>query len=113
MRNRNRQINVRLSEPEFEKLKRSAEKSNLPVSVYLRSLIEGNSPKENPPLAYHQLMDRLERVGDQLKALFHLIFLSRKCDAVDAGILEKNMTEYRKLLLEVQAAVLLPEKAKK
>ena len=108
MRNRDHQINIRLSQSEFTRLNRNAERANLSVSAYLRSLIEGNSPKENPPLAYHQLMDRLERISDQ----FNVAHPSQKTESVDNNFLEQNMLEYRKLLLEIQAAVLLPEKTK-
>lgn len=109
MRNRDRQINIRLSEPEFNRLIHNAEKANLSVSTYLRSLIEGNSPKENPPLAYYQLMNKLEWINDQFKDCY-CTHLSGRDDSSD--LLDKNMLEYRKLLLEIQAAVLLPEKIK-
>lgn len=107
MRNRDHQINIRLSAPEINKLTHNAKKANLSVSAYLRSLIEGNSPKENPPLAYYQLMDRLEKINGQFQLFTDL---SRKDESLN--VLDKNMLEYRKLLLEIQAAVLLPEKVK-
>ena len=106
MRNRDHQINIRLSASELNRLVHNAKIANLSISTYLRSLIEGNSPKENPPLAYYQLMDRLEKISDQFKFQNDL---ARENDS--AEFLNKNMLEYRKLLLEIQAAVLLPEKS--
>ena len=60
MRKRNTQLNIRLTEAEMQKLKQNAAKAKYPVSNYVRALINGNSPKECPPIEYHLMMDDLE-----------------------------------------------------
>ena len=113
MRNRTVQLNIRLTEEENQKLQRSMEKSKLSASAYVRSLISGHSPKECPTLEFHELTERLRHISTQLTSIFHLIHLTRQFDKVDVGLLENEMTQYRQILLTIQAAVLLPEDTKK
>ena len=69
MRKRNTQLNIRLTKEELQRLKESAAKANYSVSNYLRTLINGVSPKECPPIEYHKLMDILEKTIDYLEQL--------------------------------------------
>lgn len=112
MKNRSLQLNIRLSEAEHDKLMQSIEKSKLSASAYVRSLIQGHSPKECPPLEYHELITQLQSVSMRLTSLFHLLHITRQFDKNDAGILEKEMTQYKQILLAIQATVLLPEESK-
>ena len=109
MRNRSLQLNIRLSEAEHDKLMRSIEKSKLSTSAYVRSLIQGHSPKECPPLEYHELITQLQNVSTRLTSLFHLLHITRQFDKNDMRLLEKEMTQYKQMLLSIQTAVLLPE----
>jgi hypothetical protein len=76
----------------------------------MRSLIDGNAPKECPPLEYHELMQKLQSISVQITSIFHLIRITRQFDKTDVGILEKEMMEYKQILLAIQAAILLPNK---
>jgi hypothetical protein len=109
MRYRSVQLNIRLTEEEHKKLLRSMEKSKLSASTYVRSLITGHSPKECPPLEFHELISQLQSVSTQLKTIFHLICIMKKLDESDIGLLEKEMAKYQQILLTIQAAVLLPD----
>jgi hypothetical protein len=111
MRNRTVQLNIRLTEAEHEKLMHSAEKAKFTTSSYIRSLIDGNAPKECPPMEYHELIQKLQGISTQLTSIFHLIKLTRCFDETNAALLEKEMSQYRQILLAIQAAVLLPDKA--
>ncbi len=113
MRNRSVPLNIRLTEEEHQKLLRSMENSKMSASAYVRSLIGGHSPKECPPLEFHELMNQLHHVSMQLTSIFHLIRITKRLDETDVGLLEKEMTQYKQLLLAIQAAVLLPEDVKK
>ena len=108
MKNRSLQLNIRLSEAEHDKLMSSIEKSKLSASAYVRSLIQDHSPKECPPLEYHELIKQLHNVSMQLTSIFHLIHITRQFDKIDFGLLEKEMTQYKQILLAIQAAILLP-----
>lgn len=113
MRNRSVPLNIRLTEDEHQKLLRSMEKSRLSASAYVRSLITGNSPKECPPLEFHELITKLQNVSIQLKSIFHLIHIMKKSDETDISLLGKEMAKYQQILLTIQAAVLLPEDVEK
>lgn len=103
MRNRSVQLNIRLTEDEHQKLLRSMEKSKLSASSYVRSLITGHSPKECPPLEFHELIAQLHNVSQQLKSIFHMIHIMKRFDETDVGILEKRMDQYKQILLTIQA----------
>ena len=111
MRNKTLQLNIRLSQTEHEKLISSAEIAQLTISAYMRSLIDGNAPKKCPPLEYHELIRELQGISTRLVSIFHLIKITRCFDEANSSLLEKEMAQYRQILLEVQAAVLLPDKA--
>lgn len=111
MRNKSIQLNIRLSHAEHEKLKHDTEKTKLTTSSYIRSLISGNAPKECPPLEYYELTQELQGISARLTSILHLIKATRCIDETNTAILEKEMTQYRQILLEIQAAVLLPDKA--
>jgi hypothetical protein len=113
MRNRSVPLNIRLTEEEHQQLLHSMEKSKLSASAYVRSLITGHSPKECPPLEFHELTNQLQHVSMQLTSIFHLIRITKQFDETDVGILEKEMMQYRQILLAIQAAVLLPEEVGK
>lgn len=113
MRNRSVHLNIRLTEEEHQKLQRSMKKSKLSASAYVRSLITGHSPKECPPLEFHELTNQLQHVSMQLTSIFHLIHITKRFDEMDVGLLEKEMTQYKQILLAIQAVVLLPEDVKK
>lgn len=113
MRNRSVPLNIRLTEEEHKKLQNSMKKSKLSASAYVRSLIGGHSPKECPPLEFHELMNQLQHVSMQLTSIFHLIRITKHFDETDVGLLEKEMAQYKQILLAIQAAVLLPDDVNK
>jgi hypothetical protein len=94
MRNRNIQLNIRLTPTEYDKVKHNCRKANLPISGYIRMLIGGYVPKETPPIEYEKLISRLNTVYSELRNL------NRSEEAI----------ELRALLLQLQAELTLPEK---
>jgi hypothetical protein len=92
MRNRNTQLNIRLTPDEHDKVSYNSRKANLSVSGYIRTLINGYVPKEAPPIEYEQLMKRLTEVYTTLATGNY------------------DTTELRQIILLLQAAVTLPEK---
>jgi hypothetical protein len=88
----------------------SVEKSQLTTSSYIRALIDGNTPKECPPMEYHELIQELQGISTRLTSIFHLIKITRCFDGTNAALLEKEMLQYRQILLAIQAAVMLPDK---
>ncbi|MPM74900.1 hypothetical protein SDC9_121889 [bioreactor metagenome] len=94
MRNRNIQLNIRLTEDEMEDLKRYSKSCKLTTSGYIRMLINGYVPKETPPKEYDQLLRIMTEIHREL---------TRHNDNSAAIML-------RKALLMLQAEVTLPER---
>lgn len=93
-RNRNTQLNIRLSESEMDKFSRNARRSGLSKSNYIRMLVNGYVPKESPPIEYNQLIRAMADVYSELK-------LQRADEAAK---------ELQTAILKLQAALTLPER---
>lgn len=89
MKKRYMQLNARLTKKEHERLIYNAAKAQVSISEYIRMLISGYVPKECPPLAYAQLMERLNQIYSNPQF---------------------RTAEFRQLLLQIQAEITLPER---
>jgi len=67
MRNRNEQLNVRLTESESKALARNAGRSGLSKSGYIRMLVNGYVPKEMPSREYGELLRLMTEIYAVLK----------------------------------------------
>ena len=94
MRNRNNQLNIRLSQSEMDKLTRNARRSGLSKSNYIRMLVNGYVPKESPPIEYNQLIRAMTDVYGELK-LQHT---------------DGTAKELQTAILQLQTAITLPER---
>jgi len=94
MRNRDSQLNIRLSQSEMDKLTRNARRSGLSKSNYIRMLVNGYVPKESPPIEYNQLIRAMTNVYSELK-LQHS---------------DEASKELQSAILKLQAALTLPER---
>ncbi len=94
MRNRNTQLNIRLSQSEMDKLTRNARRSGLSKSNYIRMLVNGYVPKESPPIEYNELIRAMTDVYSELK-------LQHTDEAAKA---------LQTAILQLQAALILPER---
>jgi len=96
MRNRFKELNVRLTESEMDLLKRNSTNCGLTISGYIRSLINGFLPKSAPPLEYHEILCRLNEIYSAIR--------ENRND---------NFTkELREVILNIQAQISLPEPVK-
>ena len=130
MRKRNAQVILRLTPDERGLLQHSARKAGLTQSAYLRMLIAGHVPKELPPIEYHKLLRELYAIGNNLNQIaaranttgfFTRIPLnsgiskgamsqSADCDGFLAEEYAQNADALRRAVLEIQAALTLPER---
>lgn len=104
---RNIQKLVRLNYKEQQRLKKHAKKCGLSEEAYLRSLLNGISPKEMPPPDYHGMMRELNAIGNNLHQI------AARANATGFFLAEDYAMNYERLMdkvLEIQAAVTLPEK---
>jgi len=94
MRNRNEQMNIRLTADEIEMAKAYSDRCGLSISGYIRMLINGYVPKETPPREYDALIRQMTTMYNEL----------RKNNCEDAAV------ELRRTLLLLQADTTVPER---
>lgn len=94
MRNRNEQLNIRLTADEIEMVKAYSDRTGLSISGYIRMLINGYVPKETPPRNYDVLISQMTSVYNELRK-----------DNCDIAALE-----LRRTLLIMQADTTVPER---
>lgn len=92
MRNRNIQIPLRLSEKEYAVLMKKVSKCQCSRESYIRSLINGFSPKEAPPADYYKMLSKLSRISANLN---QLLVVSYTKNFIDTPELRKLMEEIR------------------
>ena len=107
MQNRIIEIKFRLNRKEADALNRRVKKSGLSREAYLRQLINGLIPRDLPPPDYFAMMRALYDVG---AALGQIVQKARALGEIDAAHYDEAVSEYRRLVREITAAVILPEK---
>ncbi len=69
MLTRNCEIKIRLTSKELGKLNRNVSATTMNREQYIRSLINGFSPKEAPPADYYKLICDVRKVGSNINQL--------------------------------------------
>ena len=69
MASRNNEIKIRLNDDELSLLNDKVIKSGYSRERYIRSLISGIVPRENPPLEYHKLINEFNHIGNNLNQI--------------------------------------------
>lgn len=103
---RNIQKIVRLNVHEQQRLKKHAKKCGLSEEAYLRSLLNGTSPKEMPPIDYHGMMRELNAIGRNLHQI------SARANATGfilADEYEYNFNLLMDKVMDIRDAVTKPE----
>ena len=107
MQNRTIEIKFRLNRKEADSLNRRVKKSGLSREAYLRQLINGLIPRDLPPPDYFTMMQALYDVG---AGLGRIAKKAHTLGEIDATRYDEVVGEYRKLVRDITAAVILPEK---
>jgi hypothetical protein len=94
MRNRNDQMNIRLTTDEIEHIKNYSQRCGLSISGYIRMLINGYIPKETPSRNYDVLIRQMTTVYNELKKSNY----------------DTWAAELRRTLLLLQAETTVPER---
>lgn len=101
------EIKVRLTPKEAARLQRQVKRTGLSREAYLRHLIYGVVPQEIPPPDYFSFMERLYQVGNLLEQIYRQ---ARILGAVDTAKYEEAVGEFRQLVEDITAAVILPRR---
>ena len=83
-------ISARLTEEEWQKLRKLCAVSGLPVSAVLRELIRGVTIRQRPPKELHDLYTEINRIGTNINQI------ARKANA---GFATKDDMRELKLLM--------------
>ena len=107
MRNRNVHIQVWLNRKEAEELDKKVKRSGLSRENYLRHLINGVVPQDQPPPDYYAMMNQLYGIGRNLN---QIAIKAHTLNAIDVQRYDQAYAEFEKAVKEITDAVLLPRK---
>ena len=106
MLKRNIQINFRVNAEEQLLLMQNARKCKLSIAKYLRSLIRGYVPKEQPPVDYKTLIRELHAIGNNMN---QIAARANTTGYIAQEAYAENVKKLNAAVLEIQKAVTLPE----
>ena len=107
MLKRNIKISFRVNQNECNRFKKRVKKSGLSQEAYLRQLIENLVPRESPPADYFAFMQELRAVGNNLNQIAQK---AHALQEIDVTRYDEAVGEYRRLVRQITAALILPEK---
>ncbi len=107
MRKRDIRAQVWLNEAESQRLRDNAKRTGLSQENYLRSMINGYTPKELPPVDFFNLIRELRAIGGNIN---QLAAKANTTGYVNEASFEREAAHLRKAILEIQKAVTLPER---
>ena len=106
MRKRNVHIQFWLNRKEAEELDKKVKRSGLSRENYLRHLVNGVVPRDEPPPDYYAMMNQLYRIGTNLN---QIAFKANALNVIDADKYAQAYAEYENTVKEITEAVLLPK----
>lgn len=106
MRKRNVHIQFWLNRKEAEELDKKVKRSGLSRENYLRHLVNGVVPRDEPPPDYYAMMNQLYRIGTNLN---QIAFKANALNVIEAEKYDEAYREYQKTVQLITEAVLLPK----
>ena len=106
MRTRPYRIWTHLSEREYTLFRTNVKRSGLSQERYIRLLLSGHTPKALPPIEYHKLLRQLYAIGKNMNQI------AARATSTGFFLAEeyaRTADELRQALLEIPAALTLPE----
>ena len=107
MSKRNHDLHLRLDDMEFEKLDNLVLKSGLSRESYLRMLLSGLQPRDQPPPDYHLMMRQLYHCGN---ALNQIAQKAHALNAIDIQKYDEAVRNFRDTAAKIERAVIEPER---
>lgn len=99
-------LEVRLSLSEERNLSENAKSCGLSKSAYVRQLINGYEPKQQPYFNYHAMMKELKQIGNNLN---QIAFVANSTGAIDGQEYHAMALLVRQKIREIEKGVLEPE----
>jgi hypothetical protein len=98
---------IRLTEKEYARLSKYADKAGLPKITYIRHMINGCCPTENPSKMSWALINELHSIGDKLNQLKHI---THRIGSLDADRLDRVLTDFNRFSVFLYNQIMLPER---
>ncbi len=105
MRKRNMQVLLRLTIEEWQRLEQNVKRSGLSKSSYIRSLLNGYTPKEMPGADFFTLMRELHAIGNRMN---QIAARANAIGLIDAAAYADNAQKLRETTQRIYEAVMLP-----
>lgn len=105
MRKRENKVSFRLSEEEFELLKRKADKASMSVQKFLLYLVLNKEVKELPNIDYYHLINQFNELSSHIKNLISLSFEYQQIDKEQLEMILENLSSNMKELDEIVKGV--------
>lgn len=77
------------------------------MSKYLRALATGVTPKEKPPIEYHQMINQLNQIST---ALNEIALVAKRTGHIESAKYAQIVKLVQNILLKIMSEVTLPEK---
>lgn len=110
MSKRNIEIKIRLNRKEMDLLNKKVKQSGLSRENYLRHLISGVVPQDQPPPDYYAMMNQLYGIGRNLN---QIAVKAHTLNVIDVQRYDQAYAEFEKAVKEITEAVLLPRPIQK
>ena len=107
MRVRNNRMMLRLSDNEYQTLKKWSEKVGVPREVYLRMLIMGTQPKEKPSADFYSMIRVLNAIGNSMNQIAKV---ANSKGLINVKAYEENAHKLNGLIIEIGKSVFTPER---
>ena len=98
-------MSFRLSEEEFELLKRKADKAPMSVQKFLLYLVLNKEVKELPNIDYYHLINQFNELSSHIKNLISLSFEYQQIDKEELEMILENLSSNMKELDEIVKGV--------
>lgn len=106
-REREYQINIRLTYDEARELNKLAEKVGLNKSEYIRQRILRYEPREKPPREFYEAIKQIRAVGNNINQIARL---ANKTGTIDELTCKKQFNNLNRFVIDIKKEFLLPKK---
>lgn len=110
MRTREKQVIVRLTQEEYNKLVTKSENVGLTISEFLRIYINGFEPREKPPIEFYEAIKQIRKVGNNINQIARL---ANATGVLDELTCKRQFDKLNETILEMKREFLLPKKIDK
>lgn len=110
LRTREKQVIVRLTQEEYNKLVTKSENVGLTISEFLRIYINGFEPREKPPIEFYEAIKQIRKIGNNINQIARL---ANATGVLDELTCKRQFDKLNEIILEMKREFLLPKKIDK